>query len=180
MPVNLPAAGKLRRDDWGIPLTQQCNDHDEFISLGSIRKYKSVDQSVSSATTGTTLVTCTDLVASMAASSKYILDLYVPYFALAAADLKFGFTLPSGAALSMHFDYFDAASTRSFGYLDAAPTTGFAFGGLGFNIAVHFWGSIETAGTPGDITCLMAQNAANATATVVRKGAYLKLDLVPA
>ena len=36
MTVNLPVAGKLRRDTWGVPLTQQCNDHDTRITNSEV------------------------------------------------------------------------------------------------------------------------------------------------
>lgn len=36
MTVNLPVAGKLRRDEWGVPLTQQCNDHDTRIDAAEV------------------------------------------------------------------------------------------------------------------------------------------------
>jgi hypothetical protein len=53
MTVNLPAAGRLRRDEWGVPLTQQCNDHDlriptTLVLLDAVRVTASAGYSTSS------------------------------------------------------------------------------------------------------------------------------------
>src|SRR5688500_11023493 len=36
MTVNLPTSGKIRLDEWGIPLTQQCNDHDTLLTHAGV------------------------------------------------------------------------------------------------------------------------------------------------
>jgi hypothetical protein len=176
MTVNLPVAGKLRRDEWGIPLTQQCNDHDAFIT--SFRLVKRLSADTSPVNNSTALVTISGLTTALEINTAYLFDLYVVYSTNATADLKLAWSLPAGSVADFGIDYWDTATVKQFAQSSTPPTAS-AHGGFASDLYARFSGSLATSSTAGNFTVQFAQNVANLSNSLVRRGSYLRLEKVP-
>jgi len=180
MTVNLPVAGKLRRDEWGIPLTQQCNDHDDFLSTFRLIERLSAD--TTPVNNSTVLVTISGLVIPVEINTGYIFELYTPYSSNATADIKIAWALPTGSVADFGIDYWDTTSptpAKQFGQSSTIPTTGQQCGGFAADLYCRFFGSFLTGSTAGSFTPQFAQVTANVSNTVIRRGAYLRLEKIP-
>lgn len=136
-------------------------------------------------TNSTTLVEATGLTFDLAASATYAFHGWLLYTALAAGDLKVRPVAPSGASgywslLGSAFDQTGVASTEWKNYgqfqgvdlgtsLNAAGTTD------GTTYMAALIDGFVTTTDAGEHQLQVAQRAANATATVLRAGSWLRL-----
>ncbi|MBP5883182.1 hypothetical protein QBA57_28545 [Streptomyces scabiei] len=135
------------------------------------------DQTVTSATTGTTLVN-SEISVQLEPNALYEYKLYISYSADAAADFKWAWSL--SGMLICSFSQANAAGLSAASVNDggdvifrrAAATTARIAGGSGaanFNSAYDF-GTLQTDGAPGLITLQFAQNTSSANQTILRGG----------
>ncbi|MBP5931819.1 hypothetical protein F3K39_28200 [Streptomyces sp. LBUM 1479] len=135
------------------------------------------DQTVTSATTGTTLVN-SEISVQLEPNAQYEYKLYISYSADAAADFKWAWSL--SGMLICSFSQANAAGLSAASVNDggdvifrrAAATTARIAGGSGaanFNSAYDF-GTLQTDGAPGLITLQFAQNTSSANQTILRGG----------
>lgn len=117
------------------------------------------------------------------ANTTYTLSGFLVYDGLDTADLKFGFTAPSGTTGS----WWPGAADSSMNALAFAPRWGaltdvtsstMATGaqGAGTILAAAPKGLVITAGTPGTFSLVWAQNSSSGTATILRTHSWLRLD----
>lgn len=109
-------------------------------------------------------------------NTDYWITMFIIYDALAAADVRLGWGLPSGST----FDYlsdaigsgatttsvFDVSRTYQFAPAGGVPTAGGI--GSGSNIMALVKGVFRNGGSAGNFTFRWAQGTANATASRVR------------
>jgi hypothetical protein len=145
---------------------------------------KGSDQSVTSSTTN---VNDTGLLVSVAASATYLITGMLLYSAHSSADIKLGWSGPSGAT----FDWIIHAQTTGTGGLATAGmvvdrqsigNSAFPLGGFGAEnttlMTAPLWGRLVTSATAGTFQLNWAQQTSNATASIMRAGSWLRLDRV--
>lgn len=153
---------------------------------------KSADESVSSSTT---LQNDDHLVASVLASSTYIVELDLMYEAHSSGDLKCGFTTPTSSVLRWGSSSIFGSTAQSSwtGYTASAlsfaelafqiggagggQTDNLSFGGNGsaYVLGLKLSGILVTAGTAGNIQFQWAQGTSSATATKVLQNSTMRL-----
>jgi hypothetical protein len=146
-----------------------------------IDPYCTADTTVNNSTT---LVNVTGLSASLEANAKYSMDGFIAYTSGATPDIKFAWTVPSGAT-----GWWAAWSTST----AAAGTVGsvVSFWDTTFTAAQSAGGSDTLSGNcsclphayvvttnAGTIQLQFAQNTANASNTIVRAGSWLRFRRV--
>ncbi|WP_200308250.1 hypothetical protein [Streptomyces adelaidensis] len=135
------------------------------------------DQTVTSATTGTTLVD-SEISVQLEPNALYEYRLWLSYSADGAADFKWAWDLTG--MLICSFTQANAAGLSTASVNDGgdvilrrpAATTNRIAGGSG---AVNFhsaydWGTLQTDAAPGPITLQFAQNTSSANDTILRGG----------
>jgi hypothetical protein len=131
---------------------------------------KGTDQSV---TSSTVLVNATDLSFTFGANEIWQFDQHLLFSAALAADIKLAWTFPSGTVW-INAAFYDTAST-----MDVEQSNGIATGvsvPLGSivtptdNQLVVVHTTFVAGGTGGTFQGQFAQQASNATATILRKG----------
>lgn len=145
----------------------------------TIAVIKTADESV---TSSTTLQNDDHLVAALSANATYIVDGYLMVFGStpSTGDLKFDFTIPSGATMKY----------TSFGVVASSPATSYeatvnpnstarvvgtnGSTDMGCNIRAY----ITVSSTSGNVQLRWAQNASNGTATGLRAGSHLRFTRV--
>lgn len=127
---------------------------------------KSADQSV---TSSTTLVDDDDLTFSADANSTYLVQIWLRMSGNSAGDMKFGFSLPSGASC------FGTWKSDTAGTWDASNdlTTADVVQAATEENLFPIYAYIDVGATAGDVTFQWAQNASNATATTVHEKTYM-------
>lgn len=145
---------------------------------------KSADETV---TSSTTLQNDDHLVASLASNAVYALRMLLICSSGASATpgIKYGFTMPSGATMSLSeiANYgnftsyvFEAAYTN-----ESSPTTDFVSqvksSGNG-KTGVLVTGIVRTSSTAGSLQLRWAQNSSSGTGTVVHKDSHIALTRV--
>ncbi|MFH9765211.1 hypothetical protein ACH4N4_30240 [Streptomyces microflavus] len=120
---------------------------------------------------------------TLAANTTYTLSGLLVYDAHDAADLKFGFTGPAGTTGSWWPGGPDSsmnalAYSPRWGAITDVTSSTMVVGaqGSGTILACQPTGLVITSGTPGTFSLVWAQNASNATATVLRTHSWLRLD----
>lgn len=142
--------------------------------------YKTGNTSRSSTTTATA---DPHLTFTVEANTVYTLSGFLVYDALDTADLKFGFTAPSGTTGSWWPGAADSsmnalAFAARWGALTDVTSSTMAVGaqGAGTILAAEPRGLVITSGTPGTFSLVWAQNASSGTATILRTHSWLRLD----
>lgn len=119
-----------------------------------------------------------ELFLAMEVNSRYDLELFLRYEAVAAGDLKFKFTGPAGFTFQSILHRLSSAATSitddSVSYTDESNTPIPGGLGAGSEQAVMLKGTVLCSGTAGNLQLQWAQNTADATATKVILGSYLK------
>lgn len=133
---------------------------------------KSSDQSVSSASTGTTLVDCTGIRFWCNANEKRGWRFDFRAEAGTSGGLKWVFTLPSGASglatgsginnLTTNFDSVDMTVGKGATTSLTSTTT-----------ILALWGTVTNGSTAGWVQFQFAQNASNATNTTIRANSII-------
>jgi hypothetical protein len=127
--------------------------------------------------TTTTLQNDNDLILPLAAGAAYELDGYLAASgaSISTADIKTGFTAPSGA--SFRFTTFGYSLTsNAVVAISAARSSGAAPQGVDGSAAspVIIKGWVTTTATSGNFTLQWAENTGNASGTSVLAGSWLK------
>ena len=118
----------------------------------------------------TTLGDITGLSASLAANGTYAFRALVHYTAAAAADYKFGITVPSGAALHAMCVYMNTSNT---GTISSITSSGGSINANGFGAStpgvIAVFGSIMGTYSAGDLQFQQAHVAVSGTVTTKSK-----------
>lgn len=157
----------------------------EVLTEADIDKYwiqqvsviKTADETV---TNSTVLQPDDELILPLLANSQYWLEVFLIYDAIQAADLKLGWSYPTGAVLDWSHGGLRGGATSTVDnisrtYLDE---TGFPWVG-GPNAAapsiavVMGEGIMVTSGTAGNLTLRFCQNALSATGTVIKANSLM-------
>jgi hypothetical protein len=135
-------------------------------------------------TNNVTLVNDTALVAFCDANSTYELDVVLKYSGSTTANIKVGFTAPSGAALEWTIDGVDITAGATSGIINRASaaiggTLTASGAGNGVNMFLKIKGTLTIGATSGNIQLQWAQNVLDAgVSTVVRAKSYLKIQQI--
>ena len=126
-------------------------------------------------TSSTTLVNDADLVIPVAANSTYDIAVQLFFTAASGGDLKWTFTVPSGATFEyqpLHNEGGGTGLTNSTqGNSDSDTVT--AAGAGGTIEAVRMTGTLTVLGTGGNLQLRWAQNTSNGTSTTMRAKSYM-------
>ncbi|WP_413757213.1 hypothetical protein [Streptomyces sp. MMBL 11-3] len=125
---------------------------------------KTADQSKTSTTT---LGNDTHLVLPVVANATYSLFLLCIFSGSTTGDIKFDWTVPSGTVLR----WADQTGTSG---LNSDVDVYSAPGGT-TQVAFQIWATVVTSSTAGNVQFRWAQNASDATATIVRANSMLQL-----
>ncbi|MFH9038508.1 hypothetical protein ACH4FA_03915 [Streptomyces sp. NPDC017966] len=128
---------------------------------------KTADESVVSSTT---LQNDNHLVLPVVANATYTLFLMCIFSGATTGDIKFDWTVPSGTVLRWS-DQTGVSGLHSDVDVYSAP------GGT-TQVAFQIWATVVTSSTAGNVQFRWAQNASDATATIVRTNSSLQLTRV--
>ncbi|MER6236549.1 hypothetical protein ABT185_10845 [Streptomyces clavifer] len=128
---------------------------------------KTADESV---TSSTTLQNDNHLLLPVVANATYSLFLMCIFSGSTVGDIKFDWTVPSGTVLRWS-DQTGASGLNTDADVYSAP-------GGATQVAFQIWATVVTSSTAGNVTFRWAQNASDATATIVRANSHLRLERV--
>lgn len=136
--------------------------------------FKPSDQSV---TSSVTLVNDTALVLALNANATYILVAYIDYEGgtQGSSDIQFQFTGPAGATMKAVSLFIGTGGANNQGHLNLSQLAVCGSNGAGVARSALLVGTVQTAGTAGNLQMQWAQNTSNATATKVHQGSCLAL-----
>ena len=147
----------------GTGANQAAAGNHSHASSGLTYKYTTADQSIASSTT---LATQTAFDLTVTNTSVINIDYWLPYVAGAGA-LKVGWSLPAGgASLTWAVAFSTAGSTTTNG---TAVTVASSTAVQWVHIAAYYVAGSQA----GTVSFQWAQNTSSATATVLKKGAYM-------
>jgi hypothetical protein len=152
-----------------IASSQDADDRRMFAARDSETDANGLDSSVTSLNS-TTLANVSGLSAAVAANSIYAFRALVNYYAAAANDYKFGFTIPASATIHAIVEYVNTSQSAVLGNLTASggSLTAHGFGAATAGTVV-ISGAVITAGTAGNLQFQHAQGTAGATVTTLEK-----------
>lgn len=129
-------------------------------------------------TSNTTLAAVAGLSVALVANAKYRIQGFISYTGVAAADIKFGLFAPAGATGRWSPQSVPSAAVSQVGDVDQGVVS------FGSNLSAACnptetcccpVGYIATAATAGNLQVQAAQNAANATPTIIKVGSFLEV-----
>lgn len=128
--------------------------------------------------TTTTLQNDNDLILPLAANSSYELDgyLYATGATINTADIKIGFTAPSGTTYrftTLGYDLSVSPSPKLSQALSSGTSSHGVNGGSASPVEIKGW--VTTSSTAGNFTLQWAENTGNASGTSVLAGSWLKV-----
>lgn len=141
---------------------------------------KTVDQSVTSADTGTTLVDCTGLTFAVAANDIWEYEFVIYYQAAVAGDLKLLATVPASpvahavGAIGTSINGVAGQANPGFWGATNAAVAATIGGGDATKLIAVYKGLLRNGANAGNVQLQMAQNTASATATTVFTDSYVK------
>jgi hypothetical protein len=144
--------------------------------IGGGVKVKTADTSRASTTT---FSSDPHLVVPVLANTVYSVDVQGVYFANAAGQLKLQATFPAGATFEAGTWGYDpgtdewAAATTLAGASPFLFVTGLVGGAA--NIPFRLTGSLHVGATAGSLDIQWAQTTSNASATILRKGSWMRV-----
>lgn len=127
------------------------------------------------------LVSSTDMVLSVEASTFYTVRMYIVYDANTTGDFKYNLSLPTGAVVVKHSRWGGAAADTTENaavHRQSADQNGYDLGGVGAGTRVTATPEavIVTSTTAGNCTFQYAQNTANNTnASFLFAGSWMEL-----
>lgn len=150
--------------------------------VSTIAAFSSSDTTVASSTT---LVNATGVAIAVEANATYLWDAYIAYNANEAADLKYGWSVPSGSTghwSEMGIDTSEDVTSFGRGRATMARFDGYGDSFTGsssgrdtlLQMACLPRGILYTAGAAGTLQLRFAQLASNATATVIKAGTWIR------
>lgn len=128
----------------------------------------SVDQNVGPS--NTTLQDVTDALVAVVANAVYGFQLDLQYSSNSTADIKLGWTVPTGASMDYAFMAFNVSGTWVVGRTTHSSTVGFD----GANTSAYLSGVIVTGANAGNVQLQAAQNTSTAVSTLVEAGTLLR------
>lgn len=135
----------------------------------SLKARKNSDESVQNSST---LQPDDHLVLALQANKKYIVDGMIFVSAGSATpDLKITFASTTGSTFVI--GYLNDSSNE---VLSGVTSSNIPLPGSNTFIPIYFSGTITTAGTAGDLTLQWAQNTANANATTIHAGSFIRAE----
>jgi hypothetical protein len=130
-------------------------------------------------TNSTALTNDTELLAAVAASTRYKWRVEIIYGASTTGDLKIAFTWPAGATCPWGYIGYDTAlAMRAVSFHAPASGDPFSLGGngVGNDLVAILTGTLTVGVTAGNLRFQIAQNALDAVnATTVRAGSSLTI-----
>lgn len=142
-----------------------------------IVRIKTTDKTV---TSSTALSADAELVAPVLESKRYILELFLIYAGVTAADIKVGLTVPSGATWQLAPDALLAATAATSGDMERAISTSGSLvlgaNGAGTKLLAKVSGTLITSTSAGEVAVTVAQQVSNATGSVLYAGSALRLS----
>jgi hypothetical protein len=133
-------------------------------------------------TSSTTLASDPDLVLAVAASASYSVDCYIDYEGgvQGSSDLKWEWTGPSGAGLSMTYFCIGTGGGGIVGNVIIALSSAQATGTNGGGTKMGLWmrGILNVSSTAGSFQFKWAQNTSSGTGTIVHADSHLMLRRV--
>lgn len=141
------------------------SDIDTLQGQVAFTDHKTADQAA--VNNSTTLVNSTELAVPVTASTSYAVTWTILYDSAAAADIKFGWTVPSGTKLYWQAILPQAGATNWQSGDETSTPTAEGFGGIA---VITIVGTIIASSTPGAVQLQHAQLTANASNTVVKAG----------
>lgn len=139
---------------------------------------------ITSGTTGTTLVSDSVLVSALPTAGRFNWEVVMFYDSPTAADFKMAMTWPAGVTLArwgLHGPATGVASTTGDGQFGVATVsgtaiaTGSAGAGTANTVMTVAKGTLTMGGTAGNLTVQYAQNTADAGNTIPRAGCRLQV-----
>ncbi len=138
---------------------------------------KSADETV---TSSTTLQNDDHLSVAVLANSQYFVEFFIIYDAIQAADIKIGWTGPSGATfdwthggLALSATSTSGSVSRLYRALGDIGTIGGPSASSGTNAIIPGEGRLVTSGNSGNLQFQWAQNTSSATGAVVKTNSVL-------
>lgn len=143
-------------------------------AVAPVAAFKNANESV---TSSTALQNDNALLIPLQANAVYYFRMFFGYTGgtQGSSDIKFGFTIPSGASMTWTRDGITTAGVRPvlvFNTTTAASTLG--TNGTGSDEAGTVEGTVTTGGTAGNLQLQWAQNTSSTTATTVLAGSSLQ------
>jgi hypothetical protein len=136
---------------------------------------KTADQSV---TSNTVLVNDTHLFFSIAASEVWVVEVRLYYTGATTGDIKMAWAVPAGAT-GRHSALGQNTSITAFDHVyNATLTTAIPLGALTSGESANHYATIVNAGTAGTVQWQWAQQASDATATIVLTNSILIAERV--
>jgi hypothetical protein len=122
----------------------------------------------------TTLVNDTEMVFPVAALTTYEIRGRILFTSATAADIKIGWTFPTGLTMFYSVTGFQGATFSSFDYIQTGnPTCEGA--GVSTNDEFMIMGIVVVSSTAGNLQLQFAQNTLNASNTVIKAGSHIIL-----
>lgn len=143
--------------------------------LGGGKKTKTADTSRASTAT---YANDPHLSVPVLANTVYSFELYGLYQAGATGQFKVQVTMPAGATMEAGSWHYDPGTDEWAPIATAlASPAQFVTGlvGTGNNLPFKLRGSVHVGATAGNVVLQWAQTTSNATATILRKGTWMKL-----
>lgn len=141
-------------------------------------KVLAVDQAVSSASTGTTLVDATGMTTEVVANAKYRVDIGLTYTAGTSGDFKGGFICSAtGATANIVFQDVETTWATNVFTGNASPGVTRSADGAGATTpsVMYITGFLYVSSTAGTFKIQFAQATSNGTATTLLAGSYMTL-----
>lgn len=137
---------------------------------------KTADESVSNATTGSTLQNDDELFVAVAASTVYRFECLLHVSTSTTADFKTQFTVPSGATVRFGAPVITVAASAVFPFsLDNTIAATIEGSGVA-TFSVQYTGLIVVSSTAGTMQLQWAQSTADASSTTVKTNSFLWLQ----
>jgi hypothetical protein len=176
-------ASRARLNRVQSPLAPSASN--DLVRLADVPSDVTVWKTSVQSKTNNTLIDVTELLVPVAASSKYAFMSWIQFDGISAADIRFAFTVPSGATLNWSIEGHPSGVASPFTQSIHAVTTtsgGFvslACNGTGVPMSCRPGGSVLTGGTAGNLQLQFCQVATNATASRVYDLSWLRVWKVP-
>lgn len=143
--------------------------------LGDAVPWTDVKPSDQSVTSSTTLVNDNDLRWAVSANTTWFWVCFISYEGgtQGSSDLKFQWSLPSGATLKGAALAASTAGTLTLGHMSGGSTRTAGSNGAGTNLPLVMCGTVTVSSTGGSVIFQWAQSTSSGTATKVHAGSGL-------
>lgn len=143
------------------------------VLLKAMLGQSAIKGSSQSVTSSTTLVNDAALVLALPANSTWKFTLDLLYQANTTANLKFGWTVPSGCTLAAGVNFADTTLVARLGQMNQSTVQPVGGNGATTPLSALVSGTIVVSSTAGNLQLQWAQNTSNATAASVLAGSDL-------